>query len=221
MRPSVLVALVLVLSCHIVHGADEPCHQYLRGPALVEWTENGELRGARLVSRVDGWEVGGGGLHANAFARCESCSGGLPSAMLWLSAGDERERDLDRKLAPRSVAAHIIGFPDLRAKTDPVSISFGGLEGRARVVTMHGHDRRVSDGIAVAAAKGCLSLFGILAKEPGGEMDIDQVARFDAAIGIEWYRPEHRPDAMKPPPAPREHGDLLLGDARKRAGQER
>jgi hypothetical protein len=40
----------------------------------------------------------------------------------------------------------------------------------------------------------------------------------DAAIGIEWYKPEFDAQALNPPP--RDDG-LLLGDARRRAREGR
>ena len=83
------------------------------------------------------------------------------------------------------------------------------------MLTIEARDHSFRDAIALAAVKGCLSLFGILVGEDGVTPPIDQIASVDALIGIEWYKPEYDAEALKPP---RRHDcDLLLGDARRQA----
>jgi hypothetical protein len=231
MRLSVLTALILALFCQIVRGADEPCRGYRAGPGFVEWIEDGAQRGARFANSGAEWEVSGGegGFDSRASAWCKSCSGGLDGWILWLSAYRAPENHLEQQIAPDFVAAQFHNTPfDMRAKTGAVSISIMGLEGRARVfaamVRAPGskfHGDRFRDVIAVAAGKGCVSLFGILLGVDRAEMGVDQVARLDAAIRIEWYRPDYDPRALNPSPPPRHDDGLLLGDARRRAQEGR
>jgi hypothetical protein len=220
MGRSILAVLVLALSSQLVQGAEESCRVYRVGDGQIEWIENGEQRGGRFVSRTAEWEIRKYSWYVGPVASCESCLAGLSSAVLWLYTVGELERDLDQRIAPDAVAHSFHNFPvEARAKTEPVSVVISGLVGRARVLRLETRDLSSRDAIALVAAKGCGLLFGILVGEDGVTPPIDQIASLDALVGIEWYKPEHDPEALKPP---RRHDeDLLLGDARKRARQDR
>src|SRR4030088_374712 len=78
-----------IIGLLILLGADAraeavACRWYMSGSDFVEWVENGEQQGARLVVRDARWQIGGLSLEGTRHAGCPTCSKGeIAGAALW------------------------------------------------------------------------------------------------------------------------------------------
>jgi hypothetical protein len=90
-------------------------------------------------------------------------------------------------------------------------MSVSGLEGRARVFAIKHRSGRTQHVIALAVAKDCLSLEGILFGKDGAAITIDRLDGFVRAIGVE----RNQSDFCARPPPPRKD-EFPLGDAFRR-----
>src|SRR5258705_1904980 len=202
---------------------EDACRWYMYGAYATEWLEQGEERGARIVARDFKWQVDDAfAFHSMSHAICHDClDDQISRAMLWMRVAEDAVSigDLDGKVSPQAVAAWMrvtpsaISGAEFVAQSDAVSASLGELEGRARVIGVKYGDGRSDELVALAVAKGCFSLFGVLYANDHAKIAIDRVDAFVRAIGVEWYRPP--PDSMRSPRfIPPE--DLPLGDAFRR-----
>jgi hypothetical protein len=218
MRRLAAAALLLIASFCVAQGADESCHFQSRGGRYVEWTDRGEYRGARIVSRSPSWELDDVfSYHGITWVTCATCSDEQLAGAMWFGLQDSSQRDLDRMIAPDSIARAMTRFPfrlydaEFVPKSGAVRVSVGGLEGLAQVLGVRPHEGRASELITFATARDCLVLSGILFEKGGAPTSIDRLAPFSAAIAVESYKPD--PPKFTPSPIPDE---LPLGDARKR-----
>ena len=219
MRGSVAVAGFCALSC-LPAKAAAACREYWRAPHAVEWVEQGKQRGARISSRDPAWTLLGLGRAATSHAACATCTNDrIGAAVLWLGAADTPNRDLERAVSPEVVARVMRPFPFqvtdavLHADADSVAVSIGGLEGRARAITIDDHDGSTRHVIALSAVQGdCLVLYGILHAWNGAEVAIDQIEAFTSAIEVEAYAPIPNDAILNPWPDLRGL-DFPLGDA--------
>jgi hypothetical protein len=139
-------------------------------------------------------------------------------------------QDLEGRVSPESVAIAMGPFPfslsgaDFRSTTKSISVTIDGLEGFARAISIQDTSKRFKDlngryhVIALALAKDCLSLFGILSAKDAADIPIDRVQIFGTALRVELYTAE---PPTAPAAAPKQDELLLLGDERRRAEEQR
>ncbi len=164
-------------------------------PNSIEWVERGvgyDLRGARIVARSPDWKVD----DVYAQAECFTCGDDrIRSAYFWLrfAPDDISIEALEQKIAPEAVAELLrdppFGLSNVKfsAESDSVRTSIGELVGRARLIGIAG---RGASGqvIALAVAKGCLGLVGVLsARAP--KVGLDRLDAVVQAIGVEFFQP--------------------------------
>ena len=165
----------------------------------IEWVERGatyELRGARIVARNPDWKVNDDyAAHGIGHAECSTCGDDrVRSAMLWLRfAPNNLSIDaLEQKIEAEAIAELLrrppLGLSDVkyREASDSVPASIGELVGRARLIGIAGRGAS-GEVIALAVAKGCLGLVGVIdARDP--KVGLDQLDAFVQAIGVEFYK---------------------------------
>jgi hypothetical protein len=201
MRRFIFGMVMVVLSLSWVSAAAiEQCQWKSSGEHLVEWLEQGALRGARIVSHDANWKLDGLGWHATSVVYCANCADGRGlSATLWLGASDPKKRDLDGIVGVETLAARMWPFPyrvsgaEFRPKSEILSISMGDLEGRARIHQIKTQKGETAEVIAFAAAKDCILLYAILAEGKGDQISADRLEDFASAIAVEQYTPPQPP----------------------------
>jgi hypothetical protein len=202
----VTAALVLILAFRTAEAGDV-CRFQEGGAHYIEWVEQGQPHGARILSRDPRWVLGELGWHATSGARCQSCANkAVAGAVLWLGL-DASPRDLGEAVTPETAARWMRPFPfqvwdaDFQAKSDVVPASVGTLVGWARAIGYRHPDGRAHQVISLAVADGCLALFGILSARNAGEISLDRLELFASAIAVERYQPMPTPRNLAPPPA--------------------
>jgi hypothetical protein len=172
----------------------------VHGANSLEWVERGpgyELRGARVVARNPDWEVNDAyAAYGIGHAECSTCADDkVRSAVLWLRlAPNNLSIDaLEQKIAPEAIAEILRGppfrLPDVtfRAESDAVQVSIGEFAGRARLIGVTGRGAS-GELIALAVAKGCLGLVGVLSAKDA-KIGLDRLDAVVQAIGVEFYTP--------------------------------
>lgn len=172
----------------------------------IEWVERGagyELRGARIVARNPDWKVNDAyAAHGIGHAECSTCADDrVRSAVLWLRfAPNNLSIDaLEQKIASEAIAELLrlppFGLSDVkfRAESDSVQVSIGELAGRARLIGVTGRGAS-GELIALAVAKGCLGLVGVLSAKDA-KIGLDRLDAVVQAIGVEFYKPAPIPVA--------------------------
>jgi len=172
----------------------------------IEWVERGagyELRGARIVARNPDWKVDDEyASYGIGHAECPTCGADrVRNAWLWLrfAPNDLSIDALEQKIAPEAIAELLrlppLGLSDVkfRAASDSVQASIGELVGRARLIGITGRGAS-GEVLALAVAKGCLGLVGVLdARDP--KVGLDQLDAVVQAIGVDFYQPPPIPAA--------------------------
>jgi hypothetical protein len=212
------VAAFLLMSANVAgEGADRG------GLHVAQHVEGSEQPSARIVVRDPRWQVSDAFGHGITRAECEACPDGqIAGAYLWLSSVDRNISDveLDRALSESVIVRLALdpfglsGFQP-RAETEIVPTSVSGLEGRARVFGIKNRSGRTQHVIALAVAKDCVSLNGILFGKDGAAITIDRLEEFVRAIGVERNQADF---CARPPPPPKD--EFPLGDAFRRRYME-
>jgi hypothetical protein len=191
MRQLAIAVLTFILCAQFAYGADEHCRLLERNADHTEWSEGDEFRGARIVSRDPRWELGevDWNMASTASATCRTCSDHqISGGALWLGVSDRLSSDLYEWISADSIAKAIRvrshSTVDVHAVSDVVQVSIGGFVGPARVLAINdrnGHSSQVI-AVAVAAAKECLLLAGILSERDGAPTAIDRLNSLGARL---------------------------------------
>jgi hypothetical protein len=198
MRQLAIGLLAFILCAQIAHGADKHCQLLERNADHTEWSEGDEFRGARIVSRDSRWELGevDWNIVSTASATCRTCSDHqISGGPLWLWVSDRLQGDIYKWISPESVARVIqlrsnSRDAELHAVSGAVQVSVGGYPGLARILSVNDRGRSSQViAVAVAVAKECLSLAGILSEKDGAPTAIDRLDSFASSIAVELYKP--------------------------------
>src|SRR5437660_1213221 len=107
-----ICAVLLVTLAVQVAKADEACRFLQSRAHHLEWTEHGQPRGARIVSRDSRWQLAGLGWHATSVAACPTCADDqIGTAVMWLGASSSSASDPERDVSPESTAHAMWPFP--------------------------------------------------------------------------------------------------------------
>jgi hypothetical protein len=221
------MAMVIAVACGAFARADEGCH-YLQNDERdqLEWLEQSEPRGVKLVVRDDRWKYGTS-LHGAMVLWCDDCATGLAHGLMRFGLAPFMDHERAQKLALKlgippaasrldlSLHPRIIGLGlavmqgdyfiydmgSIRAVTDPQPIIFAGRTGFGRVIRAELNGRSWY-AVAVAVDEGCFSLFGILAPKDNAEVTVQDVQSIGDAITTQWYTPVGKVPEPKPKPAP-------------------
>ena len=124
MRVIAAVIGFLVVLSTAAGAEDAPCRWYTTGAGFVEWVENGEPHGARLVTRDPRWHTGILSLEGAQFADCQTCSkGGIVGAALWFDAGTRADLcDVSLDASQDCCEWRRLGFGGFSARSDAVPV---------------------------------------------------------------------------------------------------
>src|SRR5262249_8880160 len=149
------------------------------GPNNVEWTEQGHLRGARVVTRDPRWELEEFDWHGTSSAVCRTCADDqVYGAFLWIVLGTPARRNLDEAVTPAATASRMrrIFGPlraDFHAEGEAAPAALGALRGRGRVIGVRDPAGRTNHVLSLALAEGCVELFGVLSTKEGTALSLD------------------------------------------------
>jgi hypothetical protein len=217
------MAIIFAVACGASSRADEGC-RYLQNdkPDQLEWLEQSEPRGVKLVVRDDRWKYVVNGFHASLLFSCDDCARGVAygtlrfglapftddesAQKLALKLGISAANRLDLSLHPRMIdlwlttmqGYNTLGL-DTRAVTDLQPIIFAGRSGLGRVVRADLNGRSWY-AVAVAVDEGCFSLFGIFAPKDNSEVTVQDLQSIGDAITTQWYTPVGKVPVPKPEP---------------------
>src|SRR5262245_40242587 len=152
------MAMILAVACGAFARADEGC-RYLQNdePDQLEWLEQSEPRGVKLVVRDKRWKYVVNGFHASLLFPCDACARGVAygnlrfglapftddesAQKLALKLGISAANRLDLSLHPLIIDLGLTGMRgsnipglDIQAMTDPQPVVFAGRSGFGRVV---------------------------------------------------------------------------------------
>jgi hypothetical protein len=197
---------VLLASAQADEIVCSPAPPRVWAPNSMEWVERGagyDLRAARIVARNPNWKMDDDDAsHAMGNAECSSCGDDrIRSANFWLGVGPNNLSidALEQKITAEAIAEHLryppFGLADVKfsAASSSVQASIGELGGRARLIGIAGRGQS-GEVIALAVAKGCLFVVGVLSAQ-GPKIGLDQLEAFGQAIGVEFYKPAPIPVA--------------------------
>jgi hypothetical protein len=175
------------------------CRFYHHGGDSIEWVEQDEPRGMRIVPHDPKWTNPSQAMEGGVGAGCKTCPGGqIANANFRLAVGDfpqARTQDLEAALSPDAVALIFASPPyglpgaTFRAKADAVPVSIGDLTGLARRIGIERPGGWAGEVIAMWVGKGCVSVFALLTANSAVEIATDGLDVFARAIGAEWYKP--------------------------------
>jgi hypothetical protein len=217
------ISVMLVLLAVRSAAAGETCLMHDAGPFHVEWGGQGQVLGARIVSRDPRWELEEFDWHGTSSVVCKTCADDqLYGGFLWLALNGPSRRDLEQAVAPGATESRmrrVFGTlrSDFRAEGDAVAAAIGTLQGRGRVIAIRDPNGRVNHVISLAVAEGCVELFGILSTKNGAELSPDRLRAFASAIDVERYQPvlEPTPSPKGSPPKGPPPGDVRRGPEQK------
>jgi hypothetical protein len=219
------IAAIFAVACGAFVRADEGC-RYLQSDQgdQLEWLEQSEPRGVKLVVRDDRWKYVTNNFHDSLLFSCDDCARGVAygtlrfglapltddesAQKLALKLGISAANRLDLSLHPLIIDLGLTGMRgsnipglDIQAMTDPQPVIFAGKNGLGRVVRADLNGRS-SYAVAVAVNEGCFSLFGVFAPKDNMEVTVQDVESIGDAITTRWYTPVDKTPEPKSRPAP-------------------
>jgi len=111
MRVVAVAIWLSLLLAPFAEAEEMACRFYRSDNNSIEWVEQGEPRGMRIVARDPRWQIFGLSLEGTRHAGCPTCSRGeIAGAVLWVGTGANRPADIVRTLSLNGCDGHRWGF---------------------------------------------------------------------------------------------------------------